>query len=309
MRSWCLVLLMSVVALAQPRLTPVSQEQLQGGRFAFQFGSLSNPPGTSWEMEAETPAERWHYVGVRGERVCHLFVLPPGVADPPSARGWFAELVPETKDYQLFYSEVPLGGSYWMPFKAPDWQGTLVVAHTIPATLIWLDMGKQPTSPEFKEWLKSFRRKNELQSFSPHSLRPAVKPGATLQTRPQRKVPTDGFGRVHRLGSAFTFWPLFLLVALAVRAHRERNRGSYRRQLFLLLLLPIVAAGTLLLLGHHLTQEWFIDSLQRKTAFAYLAYRALGFALLGPLAALLVSRFRPKARRKKAYHSAAERRR
>ena len=44
----------------------------------------------------------------------------------------------------------------------------------------------------------------------------------------------------------------------------------------------------LLLLADRLTNQWFPDPAQRDPAFNYVAYRAIGFALLGPLSVLLV---------------------
>lgn len=290
-----LVLLWCVAAWGEPRWLPVGPEQQRDGRFFFEWGSLRQLPGAVWEKEAETPPDRWHYVTVRGKRVWHLFLLPPGVADPPSTREWFAQLVPESKDYQLIYSEVPHGGSYWLPFRAPEWQGTLVIAHTIPATLAWLDMGPGPTPPEFKEWLRSFQRSDQLLRFVPGP-KPAPRPAPSPKAPPQ---PAKAQEKLQKLASTLTFWPLFLLIPMALRARTERNRARYRRQMAILLAFPPALALLLLILGDQLTQQWFPDPAQRGPAFNYLAYRAVGFALLGPIAMLLVRRFRPRRRRLK----------
>ena len=292
-----LILLCSLAVWGEPRFVAVEAEQQREGRFYFEWGSLRQLPGAIWEKEAGTPPDRWHYVTTRGTRVWHLFLLPPGVADPPSTREWFTQLVPESRDYKLVYSTVPHGGSYWMPFTAPDWQGTLVIAHTIPATLAWLDMGPEPTPPEFKEWLRSFQRSDQLLTFKPGHTSALPKPGpsSTPAARPQ---PVSAQDRLQRLGSAFTFWPLFLLIPMALRARKERSRASYRQQMAILLAFPPACGLLLLILGDHLTKQWFSDPVQRATAFNYLAYRGVGFALLGPLAVLLVRRFRPRRRRK-----------
>lgn len=296
-RKWVFVLLCSVAVWGEPRWLPVGPEQHNQGRFSFEWGSLRQLPGAVWEKEADTPPDRWHYVTVRGKRVWHLFLLPPGVADPPSTREWFAQLVPESQDYQLIYSQVPHGGSYWLPFRAPDWQGTLVVAHTIPATLAWLDMGPGPTTPDFKEWLKTFQRSDQLLRFLPHQeSSPRPSPSPTPKAPPQ---PVKAQEKLQKLVSTLTFWPLFLLIPMALRARKERNRSSYRRQMAALLAFPPALALLLLILGDQLTQQWFADPAQRGPAFNYLAYRAVGFALLGPIAVLLVRRFRPRRRRLK----------
>lgn len=296
MGKWLLVLLWSVAAWGEPRWVPVGQEQQRDGRFFFEWGSLRQPPGAIWEKEAQTPPDRWHYVTVRGNRVWHLFLLPPGVADPPSTREWFEQLVPESKDYRLLYSGVPHGGSYWMPYTAPDWQGTLVIAHTIPATLAWLDMGPSPTPPEFKEWLKSFQRSDQLLTFQPN--RPASpKPNPSPTPSPPKQT-SSSQEKLQKLGSAFTFWPLFLLIPMALKARKERSRASYRKQMAILLAFPPACGLMLMVLGDRLTHQWYTDPAQRAVAFNYLAYRGVGFALLGPLAVLLVRRFRPRRRRK-----------
>ncbi len=296
-RKWLLVLVWSVAVWGEPRWRPVGPDQLRDGRFFFEWGSLRQLPGAVWEKEAETPPDRWHYVTVRDKRVWHLFLLPPGVADPPSTREWFAQLVPESKNYQLIYSEVPHGGSYWLPFTAPDWQGTLVVAHTIPATLAWLDLGPGPTPPEFKEWLKTYQRSDQLLRFVPgHKPSPRPAPSPTPKARPQ---PVKAQEKLQKLVSTLTFWPLFLLIPMALRTRKERNLASYRRQLAALLAFPPALSLLLLLLGDQLTRQWFPDPAQRDPAFNYLAYRAVGFALLGPIAMLLVRRFRPRRRRLK----------
>ncbi|MBX3165971.1 MAG: hypothetical protein KF760_01115 [Candidatus Eremiobacteraeota bacterium] len=297
MRKGILILLWSLAAWGEPRWLPVGPEQQRDGRFFFEWGSLRQLPGAVWEKEAETPPDRWHYVTIRGKRVWHLFLLPPGVADPASTREWFQQLVPESNDYQLVYSQVPHGGSYWMPFTAPDWQGTLVIAHTIPATLAWLDMGPSPTPPEFKEWLKTYQRSDQLLRFVP-GRKPSTSPTPSPlpAARPQ---PRNGQEKLHKLGSALTFWPLFLLIPMALRARKERKRASYRRQMAVLLAFPPALGLLLLVLGDGLTRQWFPDPAQRLPAFNYLAYRAFGFALLGPIAVLLVRRFRPRRRRLK----------
>lgn len=304
-RKWVLILFWSVAGWGEPRWLPVGAEHQRDGRIFFEWGSLRQLPGATWEKEADTPPDRWHYVTVRGKRVWHFFMLPPGVADPPSTREWFAQLVPETKDYQLVYSEVPHGGSYWMPFKAPDWQGTLVVAHTIPATLAWLDMGPGPTPAEFKEWLKTFQRSDQLVTFKP-GLKPPAPPKTTPSPAPVVPTrPVSSAEKLQKLVSTLTFWPLFLLVPMALRARKERDRLSYRRQMAVLLTFPPALGLLLLILGDQLTRQWYADPAQREPAFHYLAYRAVGFALLGPLAMLLVRRFRPRRRRK---HSERQRR-
>lgn len=298
MVRWVLILLCATVAWGEPRWLPVGPEHQRDGRVFFEWGSLRQLPGAVWEKEADTPPDRWHYVTVRGNRVWHFFLLPPGVADPPSTREWFKDLVPEATDSQLVYSEVPHGGSYWLPFHAPQWQGTLVVAHTIPATLAWLDMGPAPTPPEFKEWLKTFQRSDRLLTFKPGQKPPPAQRPTPSPTPARPAQPIKAADKVGRLVSAFTFWPLFLLVPLGLRARKERDRVAYRRQMALLLALPPALALLLLLLGDNLTRQWFPELSQRNPAFNYLAYRAVGFALLGPLAVLMVRRFRPKRRRK-----------
>jgi hypothetical protein len=300
MRALVLVLLLALAAWGEPRWQALGAGQLRAGRFYFEWGSLDVWPGMTWEKEADTPPDRWHYVGVRGKRVCHLYILPPDVADPPTTRQIFAEIVPEAKDFQLVYSQVPLGGTYWLPFRAPDWQGTAVVAHVIPATLVWLDMGAEPTPPEFKEWLKSFRRSGQLEKFAAAPAKPIAatpgKPGPRPDNpRPKALNPNQ---KLQRLASIFTFWPLFLIIPLGWRARKERNRKRYGQQLASLLTLPPALGLILLLLADRLTHQWFPDPAQRDPAFNYVAFRAIGFALLGPLGVLLVRRFRPKRKRR-----------
>ncbi|MBN9418053.1 MAG: hypothetical protein J0I12_21570 [Candidatus Eremiobacteraeota bacterium] len=302
MRRWVLILLVSGAAWGEPRWLPVGPEHRRDGRTFFEWGSLRELPGATWEKEADTPPDRWHYVTVRGKRVWHFYLLPPGVADPPSTREWFAQLVPESKDYQVVYSEVPHGGSYWMPFKAPEWQGTLVLAHTIPATLAWLDMGPGPTPPEFKEWLKTFQRSDQRLSFKPGQKAPPPPKATASPTPVPEKRPVSSTAKLQQLTSALTFWPLFLFIPMALRARKERDRASYRRQIAILLAFPPALGLLLLILGDGLTRQWFVDPAQRGPAFNYLAYRAVGFALLGPLAVLLVRRFRPRRRRKHSEH-------
>ncbi|MFN8607824.1 MAG: hypothetical protein U0931_09845 [Vulcanimicrobiota bacterium] len=297
MRILVLMLLLSLAGWGQPRWQPLGAGQVRGGRFYFEWGSLDVWPGVAWEKEADTPPDRWHYVGVRNNRVCHLFILPPDVADPPTTRQIFAELVPETKDYQLVYSQVPLGGSYWLPFQAPNWQGTLVVAHTIPATLAWLDMGAEPTAAEFKEWLKSFRPASQLESFPPPPVRPVPRVRSGKPSRPGPRT-VNNSQKLQALAATFTFWPLLLLIPLGLKARKEKNRRRFGQQMAALLSLPPALGLALLLLADRLTRGWFPDPVQRDAAFNYVAYRAVGFALLGPLSVLLVRRFRPRRKRR-----------
>lgn len=298
MRGLVLVLLLSLAAWGEPRWQPLGQGQLRGGRFYFEWGSLDVWPGVNWEKEADTPPDRWHYVGVRGQRVCHLYILPPDVADPPTTRQIFKAIVPEATDSQMVYSEVPLGGSYWLPFKAPDWQGTAVVAHVIPATLVWLDMGAEPSAPEFKEWLKSFQRSAQLETFSA-TAPPKPVAGRPVKSGPKPKLkPLNPNQKLQSLATTFTFWPLFLIIPLGLKARKERNRRRYAQQLAALLTLPPALGLILLLLADRLTNQWFPDPAQRDPAFNYVAYRAIGFALLGPLSVLLVRRFRPRRKRR-----------
>ena len=70
-------------AWGEPRFVAVEAKQQREGRFYFEWGSLRQLPKAIWEKEAGTPPDRWHYVTTRGTRVWHLFLLPPGVADPP----------------------------------------------------------------------------------------------------------------------------------------------------------------------------------------------------------------------------------
>ncbi|MBS2036634.1 hypothetical protein JST97_16710 [bacterium] len=300
MRALLLIWLVSWGAFAEPRWQPLGNGQVRQGRFYFEWGSLAVWPGVSWEKEVDTPSDRWHYVGVRSNRVCHLFILPPEVADPPTTRQIFNQLVPESQDFQLIYSQVPLGGSYWMPFRAPEWQGTLVVAHVIPATLAWLDMGAQPTAPEFKEWLKSFRPSPQLESFRAPLARPLPQARTGKASSARSKSPSPN-QKLQALARALTFWPIFLLIPLGLKARKERDRQAYSRQVFGLLILPPGLAFILLLLADSWSGQWFPDPAQRAAAFKYVAFRALGFALLGPLGVLLVRRFRP--RRKRRVHS------
>lgn len=297
MRVLLLTLMLSLAAFADPRWQPLGAGQVRNGRFHFEWGSLAVWPGVTWEKEADTPPDRWHYVGVRSNRVCHLFILPPDVADPPTTRRIFAELVPESNDYQLVYSQVPIGGSYWLPFRAPDWQGTLVVAHLIPATLAWLDMGAEATAPEFKEWLKSFRPSPQLQSFRTGAASPVpeVRVARPVKPGPKAVSPVE---KIQAVTAALTFWPLFLLIPLGLRARKERDRQTYSRQMATLLSLPPALGLLLLLLADRLCDRWFPDRAQRDAIFNYVAFRAVGFALMGPLAVLLVRRLRPKRKRR-----------
>jgi hypothetical protein len=172
-RCLALILLLSLGGWAQePQLVPVAHDHLKDGRFLFEWGSMENPPGTSWNYELNVPSDRWHYAAIQVDRkhvdktrICHLYVLPPEPLDAKKAEDWYKALLPDASPARFFKSSNPQRPSFWSPIKGPDFKGTLVLTATPEALYCWEELGPTETPRDFPRWLSTFKPSDQKQRF------------------------------------------------------------------------------------------------------------------------------------------------